>query len=106
MTISTSAKIKIKEHQACLEVKKRFNACDFFIYKVKYRHGVAISLTNTWAKKFPERYEYVKNSTELESSLERMSGGLFAVIYLDTEEVFRDLTEFLEYYYIRKLAGI
>jgi len=106
MTISISARKKIKEHQACLEVKKRFNVHDFSIFVLKHRHGIGISLIDTWGKRFPHKYRPIKDSIELESYLERMSGGLYTVVYLDTEEKFNDLTEFLEYYYIRKLARI
>ena len=106
MVISTNAMAKIKAHQTSLDIKKRFYVHDFYIYNMKRKHGHGISLTNTWERKFPQKYEYVKDPIKLESSLERMNGGLFDVIYLDTEEVFRNLTEFLEYYYIRKLAGI
>ena len=103
--ISATALAKIKVHQECLVIKEEFNVKDFYIYNVAYAWGYGISTKENLHSK-SVLYKHVNDPVGRRGTLERMAGVNYKVLYIDEEKECDTLGEFLEYYYIVKIAGI
>jgi len=103
--ISATALEKIRTYQECMKIKRKYAVKDFHIYNVTGQWGYGISPSDKWRRKKKE-YKFIKNPVELEGILERLISNRYKIWYIDECKEFDHLDDFLEYYYITKLAQI